>query len=68
LAGYEAVHGRIVIEHGIIPPPTDQPPKDATGGIPQPTIDKVWAIIRKAYDDFIKENPEAAPLKTGTTK
>jgi hypothetical protein len=61
LAAYEAGHGRVVIEHGIIPPVSEQAPKDVSG-VPQEMVEKVWAILRKAYEKFMKENPEVAPL------
>jgi probable addiction module antidote protein len=61
LAAYEAIHSRIVVEPGIIPSVSEQPPKEIPG-VPQAAIEKTWAIFRNAYERFVKENPEAAPV------
>jgi hypothetical protein len=65
LAAYEALHGRVVLEPGIIPSIPEEPVK--VTGLPhftQALSDKVWAAGRPLYEKFVKDNPEAGVIKT----
>jgi hypothetical protein len=57
LAGYELVHGKVALEPGIVNPPPDRPP--TIPNVKQDLVDKVWAVSKTMYDEFMKENPEA---------
>jgi hypothetical protein len=53
--GHEAGHGRIIIPKGLIP----EVPKEKPGNLEVP--EEYFAAARALYEDFISENPEAAP-------
>ena len=56
IAAYEAIHGRIVLEPGIVPVVPAH--YTAVPGISQELSEKVRVPSRRNYEAFLKENPE----------
>ena len=58
LASHEINNGRIQIPPGIIGPISEHPPAEVVKLAP-PKMEEVHEALKKIYQDFISENPEA---------
>jgi hypothetical protein len=59
LLGHENDFGRIQLPRDAVKPIPEQVPAEVSGTVRN--AEAVWAVLRKRYIDFIKENPEVSP-------
>jgi len=57
VAAYEAIHGRITLDPGLVQPPASVP-ANLPAQFSRDLAEKVWALTKKNYEEFTKENPE----------
>src|SRR6478672_2038479 len=59
VVSYEAINGRIVLGKGVVPPVPQEMPAEFKN---LPSAELAHDAIRKEYERFIKDNPEAGDL------